>query len=90
MAHEETKTEVKYLSLKNCKNMQHIEHTKLYECVGVSIIETEILREHLRVFSDQLKSLMIKRTMSVDAIVTKWLAFESPFKNLVVLDLSQN
>jgi len=34
--------------------------------------------------------LAIRKTMSVDGLVGKWLAFESPFKNLVSLDLSYN
>ena len=44
----------------------------------------------MRIFSDKLKVFAIRRTFSVDGIVAKYLAFDSPFKNLTVLDLSYN
>lgn len=56
----------------------------------MSLTECEILRENLKIFSDRLQSLQIRKTMSIDGLVAKWLAFESPFKNLVALDLSYN
>ena len=44
----------------------------------------------MRIFSAKLQQLYIRHTFSVDGLVAKWLAFESPFKNLKVLDLSYN
>jgi hypothetical protein len=54
------------------------------------MFKCELLRDNLKVFGEKLKSLTITHTFSVDGLVAKWIAFESPFKHLVVLDLSYN
>jgi hypothetical protein len=62
----------------------------MFECEYVNMFKCELLRDNLKVFGEKLKSLTITHTFSVDGLVAKWIAFESPFKNLVVLDLSYN
>jgi len=70
--------------------MQNMEHSKLYDCEQANLVRTEMLKENLKIFSNKLKVLTIRRTFSVDNIVCNYLAFKSPFKNLKVLDLSYN
>ena len=48
------------------------------------------MRDNLKIFGESLKVLSIRRTFSVDSIIAKYLALDSPFKNLKVLDLSFN
>ena len=48
------------------------------------------MRDNLKVFNESLRVLSIRRTFSVDNIVAKYLALDSPFKHLRVLDLSYN
>jgi len=76
--------------MKSCANLQHLDHTKFVNCEQANLVRCEILRDNLKLFSEKLKILTIRRTFSVDGIVAKYLAFESPFTNLVVLDLSYN
>ncbi|CDW75764.1 UNKNOWN [Stylonychia lemnae] len=87
---ETVKTECKYLTMKSCSNVQHLEHTKFINCEQANLVRCEIMRDNLKVFGENLKVLAIRRTFSVDNIVAKYLAFDSPFKNLRSLDLSYN
>jgi len=85
-----SKSECKYITMKSCANLQNLDHTKFFACEQVNLVRCEIMRDNLKIFSESLKVLAIRRTFSVDSIVTKYLAFDSPFKNLQVLDLSYN
>ena len=85
-----TKSECRYLTMKSCANLQHLDHTKFFHCEQANLVRCEILRDNLKIFKDKLKILTIRRTFSVDGIVAKYLAFDSPFSKLVVLDLSYN
>lgn len=76
--------------MKSCANLQHLDHTKFFACEQANLVRCEILRDNLKIFKDKLKILTIRRTFSVDGIVAKYLAFDSPFNKLVVLDLSYN
>ena len=76
--------------LKSCKNLQHLDHTQLKECEQAYLIKNELLRDNFKVFGDKLKLLQINHTFSVDGLVAKWIAFESPFCRLHTLDLSYN
>eukprot|EP00347_Sterkiella_histriomuscorum_P003974 403362225 len=87
---EIVKSECKYLTMKSCSNIQHLEHTKMINCEQANIVRCEIMRDNLKIFSENLKVLAIRRTFSVENIVAKYLAFDSPFKNLKALDLSYN
>ena len=87
---EIVRSECKYLTMKSCSNLQHLEHTKFVNCEQANLIRCEIMRDNLKIFSDSLQTLCIRRTYSVDNIVAKYLAFDSPFRNLKVLDLSYN
>ena len=90
IAREVVKCRSRFIVMKGCSNLQHLDHTKMYEAESVQMSNCEVLREQLRIFGDKLRVLAIKRTMSVDGLVAKWLSFDSPFKNLVELDLSYN
>ena len=48
------------------------------------------MRDNLKIFGDSLEILSIRWTFSVDNIVAKYIALDSPFKNLKVVDLSYN
>jgi hypothetical protein len=87
---ETVKSDCKYLTMKSCSNLQHLEHTKFVHCEQANLVRCEILRDNLKIFGDNLKVLCVRRTFSVDNIVVKYLSFDSPFKNLKVLDLSYN
>lgn len=87
---EPIKSECKYVTLKQCQNLQHLEHTKFFSCEQANLVRCEIMRENLKIFGDSLNVLSIRRTFSVDTIIAKFIALDSPFKNLKVLDLSYN
>jgi hypothetical protein len=90
IAREQVKSQCRSLTLKSCTNLQNLDHTKLQECQQVHMEHCELLRDNLKVYGEKLRSLTIKHTFSVDGLVAKWIAFESPFKRLVELDLSYN
>lgn len=54
------------------------------------MVRCEILKENIKIFGEDLKVLTLRRTFSVDNLVCQFLAFNSPFKNLKILDLSYN
>jgi Leucine-rich repeat (LRR) protein len=87
---EVMKSECKYITMKGVSNIQNLEHTKFHECEQANLIRCEIMKESLKIFSEKLKLLCIRRTYSVDNIVANYLSTRSPFKNLKVLDLSYN
>ena len=76
--------------LKECKNLQNLDHTKLVNCEQAYLIKCELLRDNLKIFGDSVRLLQINHTFSVDGLVAKWIAFESPFRNLHTLNLSYN
>ena len=84
------KSECKYLTVKSCSNLQHLEHTKFVNCEQANLVRCEIMRDNLKIFGEALRVLAVRRTCSVDNIVAKHIAFDSPFKNLKILDLSYN
>lgn len=85
---ETVKSDCKYLTMKSCSNLQNLDHTKFVNCKQANLIRCELMRDNLKIFSDDLEVLCVKKTFSVDNIVAKYLAFDSPFRNLKVLDLS--
>lgn len=60
IAREQVRSVCKYLTMKSCGNMQHLDHTKMYECEQVNLIKCELLRDNLKIFSDKLKILSIR------------------------------
>ncbi len=48
------------------------------------------MRDNLRIFGENLQILSLRKTFAVDNIHAKYLAFDSPFKHLKILDLSYN
>ena len=63
---ETVKTECKYLTMKSCSNLQHLEHTKFINCEQANLVRCEIMRDNLKIFGECLKVLCIRQTFSVD------------------------
>lgn len=51
---EPIKTECKYVTLKSCQNLQHLEHTKFFNCQQANLVRCEIMRDNLKVFNESL------------------------------------
>lgn len=76
--------------MKCVSNMQNLEHCKFLECQQANLIRCEMMKENLKIFGPKLKALTIRRTNSIDNIVCEYIAYNSPFSNLKILDLSYN
>lgn len=87
---ESVHSQCRYLTLKNCSNLQNLDLTRFDLCEQANLVRCEMLKETLKIFGENLKVLQVRRTFSVDTIICKFLAYHSPFKNLKVLDLSYN